>query len=117
MSEEEKSGLTTDPTLGPQFKSPPQGAATSVWAALSRSLEGMGGKYLEDVQIAKVYDASEGQWALGYFPHAYSPEKEKKLWDVSLKVGLCGRMMNIFRLFLSRRGEGCLEILVHRLCV
>lgn len=86
MSEEEKSGLTTDPTLGPQFKSPPQGAATSVWAALSRSLEGMGGKYLEDVQIAKVYDDSEGQWAPGYFPHAYSPEKEKKLWDVSLKL-------------------------------
>ncbi|KIA75581.1 short-chain dehydrogenase [Aspergillus ustus] len=86
MSEEEKAGLTSDPTLGPQFKSPPQGAATSVWAAISSSLEGKGGVYLEDVQIAKEHDASEGQWAPGYFPHAYSPAKEKQLWEVSLKM-------------------------------
>ncbi len=86
MSEEEKAGLISDPTLGPQFKSPQQGAATTVWAATSKDLEGMGGKYLEDVQIAKEYDASEGQWAPGYFPHAYSPEKEKKLWEMSLKM-------------------------------
>ncbi|RAH48780.1 short-chain dehydrogenase [Aspergillus brunneoviolaceus CBS 621.78] len=86
LSEEEKAGLASDPTLGPQFKSPPQGAATSVWGAVSRSLEGIGGKYLEDVQIAKPYDASEGQWAPGYFPHAYSPAKEKLLWDMSLKI-------------------------------
>ncbi|PYH77493.1 putative short-chain dehydrogenase/reductase [Aspergillus uvarum CBS 121591] len=86
MSEEEKSGLTSDPTLGPQFKSPEQGAATSVWGAIAKSLEGTGGKYLEDVQIAKAYDASEGQWAPGYFPHAYSPEKEKKLYEMSLRL-------------------------------
>lgn len=86
MSEEEKSGLTSDPTLGPQFKSPQQGAATSVWATVSKSLEGMGGVYLEDVQIAKEYDASEGQWAPGYFPHAYSPAKEGQLWEMSLKM-------------------------------
>ncbi|KAJ5742390.1 short-chain dehydrogenase [Penicillium nucicola] len=86
MSDEEKTGLSSDPTLGPQFKSPPQGAATSVWAATSKHLEGMGGKYLEDVQIAKAYDPSEGQWAPGYFPHAYSPEKEKQLWEMSLQM-------------------------------
>ncbi|RHZ43630.1 uncharacterized protein CDV56_100165 [Aspergillus thermomutatus] len=86
MSEEEKSGLTDDPTLGPQLKSPEQGAATSVWGAVSRSLKGMGGKYLENLQIAKVYDPSEGHWAPGYASYAYSPEKEKKLWEVSLKL-------------------------------
>ncbi|KAL3475990.1 putative short-chain dehydrogenase/reductase [Aspergillus californicus] len=86
MSDEEKNGLYRDPILGPQFKSPEQGAATSVWGAVSRALEGSGGKYLEDVQIAKAYDASEGQWAPGYFPHAYSPEKEKKLWEMSLNL-------------------------------
>lgn len=86
MSEEEKTNLTANPALGPQLKSPPQGAATPVWAAISQSLEGIGGKYLEDVQIAKAYIASEGQWAPGYFPHAYSPEKEKKLWEMSLKM-------------------------------
>jgi NAD(P)-dependent dehydrogenase (short-subunit alcohol dehydrogenase family) len=89
MSEEEKAGLTNDPVLGPQFKSPEQGAATSVWGAVSESLEGQGGKYLEDVQIAKAYDASGGQWAPGYVEHAYSPEKERRLWELSLKlVGL-----------------------------
>ncbi|KAF3394118.1 Short-chain dehydrogenase [Penicillium rolfsii] len=86
MSDEEKAGLSSDPTLIPQFKSPPQGAATSVWAATSKDLEGMGGKYLEDVQIAKAYDPNEGQWAPGYSPYAYSPEKEKQLWEMSLKM-------------------------------
>ncbi|KAL6228747.1 hypothetical protein BDW75DRAFT_250731 [Aspergillus navahoensis] len=86
MSDDENNGLVSDPILGPQFKSPEQGAATTVWGAVSRALEGMGGKYLEDVQIAKQYDASEGQWAPGYFSHAFSPEKEKKLWEVSLKL-------------------------------
>ena len=86
MSEEEKNGLSSDSMLGPQFKSPEQGAATSVWGAISKSLEGTGGKYLEDVQIAKAYEPSEGQWAPGFFPHAYSLEKERKLWDLSLEL-------------------------------
>jgi NAD(P)-dependent dehydrogenase (short-subunit alcohol dehydrogenase family) len=86
MSEEEKTALTSDPVLGPQLKSPEQGAATSVWGAISKSLEGMGGNYLEDVQIAKEYDPSEGQWAPEYVPHAYSPEKERELWDLSVKL-------------------------------
>ncbi|KAL4947462.1 hypothetical protein BDW69DRAFT_199639 [Aspergillus filifer] len=86
MSEDEKNVLASDPVLGPQFKSPEQGAANSVWGAISNLLEGMGGKYLEDVQIAKEYDASEGQWAPGYVPHAYSPEKKEELWKISLKL-------------------------------
>ncbi|KAE8353380.1 short-chain dehydrogenase [Aspergillus coremiiformis] len=89
MSEDEKKGLTADPTLGPQFKSPEQGAATTVWAATSKSLEGLGGRYLENVQIAKEHNLSEGLWATGYHVHAYSPEKEERLWNLSLKlVGL-----------------------------
>ncbi|GIJ88208.1 hypothetical protein Asppvi_007126 [Aspergillus pseudoviridinutans] len=86
ISEEEQNSLAADPALVPQMKSPEQGAATSVWGAVSRSLEGMGGKYLEDVQIAKAYDPSEGQWAPGYASYAYNPEKERKLWEVSLKL-------------------------------
>jgi NAD(P)-dependent dehydrogenase (short-subunit alcohol dehydrogenase family) len=84
MSEEEKKGLSDDPTLGPQFKSPEQGAATSVWGAVSKALEGEGGVYLEDVQIAKPWDEREGHWAPGYFPHAFSPEKERRLWEASM---------------------------------
>ncbi|GFF51500.1 short-chain dehydrogenase TIC 32, chloroplastic [Aspergillus udagawae] len=86
LSEEEQSGFSDDPTLGPRLKSPEQGAATSVWGAVSRSLEGMGGKYLEDVQIAEAHDASRGPWALGYASYAYNPEKERRLWEVSLKL-------------------------------
>jgi hypothetical protein len=78
--------MGSDPVLAPQFKNPEQGAATEVWGAISTSLEGMGGKYLENVQIAKKYDASEGQWAPGYAEYAYSPEKERKLWELSLKL-------------------------------
>ncbi|OJJ89078.1 uncharacterized protein ASPGLDRAFT_78326 [Aspergillus glaucus CBS 516.65] len=85
---EEKNALSSDPVLGPQFKSPEQGAATSVWGIISKSLEGMVGKYLEDIQIAKAYDASEGQCAPGYLPYAYSSEKEAGLWELSL--GLVG---------------------------
>ncbi|GFG06202.1 short-chain dehydrogenase TIC 32, chloroplastic [Aspergillus udagawae] len=86
LSEEEQSGFSDDPTLGPRLKSPEQGAATSVWGAVSRSLEGMGGKYLEDVQIAEAHDPSGGPWAPGYASYAYNPEKERRLWEVSLKL-------------------------------
>ncbi|KAL4900314.1 hypothetical protein BDW74DRAFT_170895 [Aspergillus multicolor] len=58
----------------PQFKSAEQGAATSVWGA--------------GVQIVKKWNEKEGQWVPGYFPHAYSPEEERRLWEVS--VGLVG---------------------------
>lgn len=88
-SEEEKAALQKDPTLSLVFKSPEQGAATSVWAAVAEALEGQGGKYLEDCQIAKAWSSDLGQWHPGYAPHAYDADKEAKLWAESLKlVGL-----------------------------
>jgi hypothetical protein len=36
-------------------KSVPQGAATTVWAAVASELEGKGGLYLDDCQIAGPY--------------------------------------------------------------
>lgn len=89
MPQDVKTALASIPALATQFKSPEQGAATATWAATSKSLEGMGGKYLEDLQIGRKCDQSEGQFAVGYAPHAYSPDKEKKLWGLSLElVGL-----------------------------
>lgn len=35
-----------------RYKSLTQGAATSVWAAISSELEGKGGLYLEDAHVA-----------------------------------------------------------------
>lgn len=78
-----------DPEIAKWMKTPEQGAATSVWAAVAKELEGKGGKYLDDVAEAEKV-APEG-WAArpGYAPSAYDPPTEKRLWTESLKlVGL-----------------------------
>ena len=36
------------------FKTVPQGAATTVWCAVSPQLDGLGGLYCEDCDVAKV---------------------------------------------------------------
>ncbi|KAL4863715.1 hypothetical protein BDV12DRAFT_189493 [Aspergillus spectabilis] len=83
---EEQAATLEDPILAPQLKSAGQGAATSTWAAVSKSLEGMGGIYLENVQISKPWVEAEGNWAPGYAPHAYNPEGERRLFDLSLNL-------------------------------
>ncbi|PSN61303.1 short-chain dehydrogenase [Corynespora cassiicola Philippines] len=73
------------------MKSPEQGAATQVWAAVAKEWEGKGGVYLEDCQVSKP--VKEGYTPLdpGYEKHVYDEEGAKKLWKVSLKlVGLEG---------------------------
>lgn len=71
-----------EPALAKIEKSQEQGAATTVWAAVDKSLEGLGGKYLEDAQIAKKFD---GAWLYGpgYGDWAYDEEAAGKLWEVS----------------------------------
>jgi hypothetical protein len=39
---------------GGDFKTPEQGAATSVWCATSPQLAGMGGVYCQDVDVASI---------------------------------------------------------------
>jgi NAD(P)-dependent dehydrogenase (short-subunit alcohol dehydrogenase family) len=58
------------------------GAATTVWAATSPALDGLGGSYLEDCAIAKPF--TEGVVG-GYAPHAVDPEQAARLWDWSLE--------------------------------
>ncbi|KAF9891129.1 hypothetical protein FE257_005065 [Aspergillus nanangensis] len=86
LPEEQWAGFRDNKEFAVQWKSPEQGAATTVWAAISKSLDGLGGKYLEDVQIANPVDPAGSMYSPGYAPHAYSPEKEKRLWDLSLKL-------------------------------
>ncbi|KAM5344046.1 hypothetical protein ACJ41O_012583 [Fusarium nematophilum] len=89
MSDAEKGAVGGDPYLASIFKNPDQGAATTVWGATAKALEGEGGRYLEDCQIAKEWDPSSGQYTPGYGAHAYDVEKAGRLWDESLKwVGL-----------------------------
>ncbi|KAI1150705.1 hypothetical protein F4825DRAFT_392013 [Nemania diffusa] len=89
LPESQKEALWGDPYLSKVAKTPEQGAATSVWAATAVSLEGLGGKYLENCQIIGPWEASTGIWGPGYGAHAYDAEKANKLWEKSLEwVGL-----------------------------
>jgi NAD(P)-dependent dehydrogenase (short-subunit alcohol dehydrogenase family) len=67
-------------------KNPEQGAATSVWAATAKVLEGQGGRYLEDCQISKPADAEATLSDPGYAAHAYDEKKEGLLWEKSLEL-------------------------------
>ena len=58
-----------------------QGAATSIWAAVSRDLEGVGGRYLEDCSIAKPW-SSESPFS-GVMPYALDADHARRLWSVS----------------------------------
>ena len=63
-----------------QYKSIPQGAATSVWAATSASLDGKNALYLEDCSIAKLaQDGVDG----GYMAYALDEAEAEKLWQAS----------------------------------
>jgi NAD(P)-dependent dehydrogenase (short-subunit alcohol dehydrogenase family) len=89
LSEEEKGPILKDEYLMKVFKSPEQGAATTVWGAVSKDLEGKGGRYLEDCQIARAWGPDDGFWGPGYATWAYGEVKEGRLWKKSSElVGL-----------------------------
>lgn len=69
------------------WKTIPQGAATSVWAATSPDLLGHGGAYLEDCSIAEVSDDEAPN--SGVRPYAVDPVRADALWTLSERlVGL-----------------------------
>jgi len=88
------------------WKTVEQGSATSVWAAVAPELEGKGGLYLEDCQIAKpktdeevafiekkvkayISGAEIPKGAInmkGYSPYVLNKATADKLWDISLKL-------------------------------
>lgn len=72
--------------VDPSFKTPAQGAATQVWAATSHQLEGHGGVYCEDCDIA--IQAIDDQPGAGVKAHASDPKQAERLWQLSLE--LCG---------------------------
>ena len=67
-----------DGNVNPRFKTPEQGAATSVWAAVGPELEGVGGLYLEDCQEAEP--ATDDQAMVGVNPWALDPVAAEELW-------------------------------------
>ena len=67
------------------MKTPEQGAATSVWCATSRQLEGLGGVYCEDCDIA-VPVPGDSTELRGVRPWAMDREFANRLWHLSEKL-------------------------------
>ena len=73
--------LKPDDTPLDIFKTPEQGAATSVWAATAPALQGHGGLYLEDCN--QGVPAEPTNRVSGYSPHIMDGGAAQRLWDVS----------------------------------
>jgi NAD(P)-dependent dehydrogenase (short-subunit alcohol dehydrogenase family) len=79
------------PSVKAREKSAAQGAATTVYAAVSKDWEGRGGRYLSNCMEMGPAGKKEGIEVMdeGYAPWVYDQEKEDRLWADSLKmVGL-----------------------------
>ncbi|MDE1990922.1 MAG: SDR family NAD(P)-dependent oxidoreductase [Rhizobiaceae bacterium] len=74
-------GNPADPT----FKTPQQGAATQVWAATSSQLNGFGGVYCEDCDIAPLDIGAQPSF-VGVRGHAVDPEQAARLWRLSAEL-------------------------------
>ncbi len=68
--------------LSDVFKSPAQGAATSIWCAVSPLLEGMGGVYCEDCNIAALTGPDTPRYT-GASPHIRDAALAAALWAKS----------------------------------
>jgi NAD(P)-dependent dehydrogenase (short-subunit alcohol dehydrogenase family) len=68
-----------------EFKTPEQGAATTVWAATSPQLEGEGGVYCADCDVADVVESIEPGGG-GVIAYAVDPGHAARLWEVSANL-------------------------------
>jgi NAD(P)-dependent dehydrogenase (short-subunit alcohol dehydrogenase family) len=74
--------VTADGVVNPLFKTVEQGAATSVWAATSPQLAGLGGLYCEDCDVARAV-APEDKGPAGVRPWAVDHDAADRLWTLS----------------------------------
>ncbi|MEU8379555.1 oxidoreductase [Streptosporangium sp. NPDC048865] len=90
-----------EPIIDPSrnMKTPQQGAATSVWCATSPRLDGHGGVYCENSDIAPLVPDSEDpvaaaeerlrtgeSLAFGVMPYSIDPDSAVRLWNLSEKL-------------------------------
>jgi NAD(P)-dependent dehydrogenase (short-subunit alcohol dehydrogenase family) len=70
-----------------RFKSPEQGASTSTWAATAPKLEGLGGVYCEDTDVASPTDVDgpDARFS-GVDAHAIDRDAAARLWSVSAQL-------------------------------
>ena len=73
-----------------EYKSIPQGAATSVWAGVVAPAAEVGGLYCEDCHVAEVVEPLPGHESAiirgGVRPYALDAERAKALWALSEKM-------------------------------
>jgi NAD(P)-dependent dehydrogenase (short-subunit alcohol dehydrogenase family) len=81
--------ITADGVLNPRFKTVEQGAATTLWAATSPQLEGRGGVYCEDCDIAVAVPADDQGFA-GVRPWAVDRDAAARLWALSEQLAGVG---------------------------
>lgn len=68
------------------FKTPAAGAATEVWAATAPVLDGLGGVFCEDCEIALPVEAERPAFTAGVAPHATDAEAAARLWALSAEL-------------------------------
>ena len=73
-----------------RHKAVEQGAATSILVATSPQLDGIGGRYFEDCNQARVLDPDFPNTTIFHVAaYALYPDNGKRLWELSLElVGL-----------------------------
>jgi NAD(P)-dependent dehydrogenase (short-subunit alcohol dehydrogenase family) len=76
-------GVLKAPSTG--YKSPAQGAATTMWCALSAQLDGKGGVYCEDCDIAELVPNDSPSFS-GVRPWAVDEPTARALWDLSERL-------------------------------
>lgn len=80
------------PEVAARLKTVEQGAATSVWCATSPQLNGIGGVYCEDADVAQIddgnmaHDYNDPSSLKGVKPYSVSAENAGKLWTLSEKM-------------------------------
>jgi NAD(P)-dependent dehydrogenase (short-subunit alcohol dehydrogenase family) len=86
VSEEELARLRAAAGSGgsaPQWKTPEQGAATSVLLAASPLVDGVGGRYFEDCNEAEPHQPGT---RTGVAAYALDPDAAQRLWTVSVQT-------------------------------
>jgi NAD(P)-dependent dehydrogenase (short-subunit alcohol dehydrogenase family) len=68
------------------FKTPEQGASTSVLVAASPLVDGITGRYFEDCNEAVLVDRAPEGTAGGVAPYALDPANAERLWELSLRL-------------------------------
>lgn len=83
----ERGWVTETGAPRPGFKTPGQGAATSVWAATSPLLDAHGGAYCQDADLAEaVPDDADDMLAGGVKSWARDPGAAARLWTLSAEL-------------------------------